>query len=380
MSDTKLLNDASSSIKGTLYQFYIAVDKCFDMKEGQKVIVERLGDVTLSESQQLEVKHYTDPLTDNHLNFWGTLRNWMLEEFDETAYCSLILCTTQKISDGSLLKEWNSLTCVKRMNILKTIHDASEVRYEQQTKGTQNKNVPESLKLQRWVRDPGRSSKLASVVERLVITHNHPDMSAVFAEIKQKHAKGILRAKQDDFLDALVGFIISPENVVAHSWEITYDAFVIKVRELTSKYCKDTKQFPMKYKKQQCSKEHHSHRTFVKKIMEIEYGEAVAQAIADYVFATQTVLHELRAYEVPVDCYEAFAENVLAQFTPLYRKACRTVSNSLRDSQNFYDEMMALNPPAFPGFEMPPHDFKNGVIHIHADDASSPIKWKLESK
>jgi hypothetical protein len=41
MSD-KLRHDASASISGTIYQFYVAVDKCFDLLEGEKVIIEKL--------------------------------------------------------------------------------------------------------------------------------------------------------------------------------------------------------------------------------------------------------------------------------------------------------------------------------------------------
>jgi len=36
----KLKQDAKPSIDGTIYQFYIAIDKCFELVEGEKVIIE----------------------------------------------------------------------------------------------------------------------------------------------------------------------------------------------------------------------------------------------------------------------------------------------------------------------------------------------------
>ena len=39
MTESKLSNDASASVKGTLYQLYVAVEKCFGMISGQKIIV-----------------------------------------------------------------------------------------------------------------------------------------------------------------------------------------------------------------------------------------------------------------------------------------------------------------------------------------------------
>ena len=68
-SQQRLVNDASASAKGTIYQLYVAVQKCFEMIAGQKVLVEQCGDVTVSGSQQIELKLYHDYLTDNHDNF-----------------------------------------------------------------------------------------------------------------------------------------------------------------------------------------------------------------------------------------------------------------------------------------------------------------------
>ncbi len=388
MTESKLSNDASASVKGTLYQLYVAVEKCFGMISGQKIIIERYGDVTVSESQQLEIKHYGEPLTDNHLNFWTTLKNWMRDDFDETGYAALLLCTTQELGDQSLLKDWNSKDTDGRIAILHTIHNHAELR-EKKRETSRDKaahKIPEALSNQRWVLEPTRNNKLQSVVQRFVIAHGSPDISSLYIQIKEKHAKGILCAKQDDFLNALLGFIICPKTVIRNSWEISYGDFVAKVQELTSKYCKGTKQFPCKYMKtNQLSSpaivpEDHADKLFVKKIIDIEYKEVVSGAIDDYLYASRTVFDDLGAYEVPGNYYEVFAKNVLDQYNPRYRQASRKVTDVIKDSQNFYDEVMGEQPPSFPSFETPPLSFKNGVIHMHTDDLSKGIKWRLEPK
>lgn len=62
--------DATASTKGTLYQLWIAVLKCYEMfKNGQKILIETQGDITRVDDVQIEVKQYSDLLTDNHICF-----------------------------------------------------------------------------------------------------------------------------------------------------------------------------------------------------------------------------------------------------------------------------------------------------------------------
>ena len=65
---TKLKFDSTSSVKGVLFQFLIALERCFEMQEGQSVYIETYGDVSilgkLSDSKQIESKLYKKNLTD----------------------------------------------------------------------------------------------------------------------------------------------------------------------------------------------------------------------------------------------------------------------------------------------------------------------------
>ena len=71
---SKLKFDSTSSIKGVLFQFIIALERCFKMQEGQSIYIETYGDVSvlgsLFDSKQIESKFYKKALTDSDKNVW----------------------------------------------------------------------------------------------------------------------------------------------------------------------------------------------------------------------------------------------------------------------------------------------------------------------
>jgi len=62
--------DASDSVEGIVLQFYVALEKCFELGEGESLYIEKDGDVSTSTHQD-EVKNFADQLTD-----WGINQNW----------------------------------------------------------------------------------------------------------------------------------------------------------------------------------------------------------------------------------------------------------------------------------------------------------------
>ena len=77
----KISFDSTSSVKGVLFQFLIALERCFEMQEGQSVYIETYGDVSilgkLSDSKQIESKLYKKNLTDLDKNVWKSIYNWI---------------------------------------------------------------------------------------------------------------------------------------------------------------------------------------------------------------------------------------------------------------------------------------------------------------
>lgn len=110
------VNFSSPETTGAIVsQFYLALEKCFEMKLGDVVFIEKDGDVSklnpmsLEDGIQIELKEYAEDndLTDSHLNFWNTLKNWTNSEFDSVKYKYLVLATTQEIGAKSMLLNWN---------------------------------------------------------------------------------------------------------------------------------------------------------------------------------------------------------------------------------------------------------------------------------
>ena len=117
--------------------------------------------------------------------------------------------------------------------------------------------------------------------------------------------------------------------------------------------------FPRKYlsgtgSREMASNESCLNRLFVQKIRDIDYDEVINQAIQEYLASSRTVLEEFRNYEVPQSRHEEYAREVLDVFRPRYRNAVRNVSDVIKESQNFFDQITAERPPAFPGFEETP--------------------------
>lgn len=118
----------------------------------------------------------------------------------------------------------------------------------------------------------------------------------------------------------------------------------------------------------------------MQKINDINYRDVIAQAIQEYIGASRTVLEEFKNYEVPLSRHENYEKETLTVFQARYRIAARNISDVIRDSKNFFDQISAEDPPSFAGFDKPPRAFRNGVIHMNCDDPEKNLKWRLEDK
>jgi hypothetical protein len=276
----KVRQDATASTRATIYHLCVAVDKCYQLKKNQKLLIEELGDVTIEGDQQVEVKHYSDPLTDGHHNLWNTLRNWIGDEFDHTPYTSLILHTTQEIGSDATISDWNSINAEERIQLLLTISQKFEKAYEK-AKAVDPLQKPSAvLKHQRYVLDPQRRTKLKAVIAKVWIEARCKKLPDLYEELKHL-IRGVLVGKKNDYLNSLIGFVCRAVKTAAQRWEITYDEFAEKLVELTEIYRSETRMFPSKRFHELGTVDQNEDREdlFVMKILEIEYPEEVAHAI-----------------------------------------------------------------------------------------------------
>ena len=387
MGKPSLSQEAKASTKAIIYQMCVAVQKCYEMVEGQIVLIEELGDVTIEDEEQVEVKHYTDTLADNHPNLWKTIYNWLNDDFNHFPYKYLILYTTQQFGSQSTISEWNEKKVVDRLDLLYKIKDQLEVRFNKTIENTlDDKSVPSPSKVlqyQRYILDPIRKDKLEDILQKFYIEAASPTLPKLYKEIQQKYIKGILDGKRDDFLNSLIGFITKPHVDNMSRWEISYDYFDNKVGELITLFSRETRVFPRKYlnnvhvNDQDVS--HYHAYSFVIKIQNIEYSDVILEAVNDYLGTIKTIRDEFQNYEVPVSRTDDYVNEIVKIFRGKYRIALNNCSNVIFDSHNFYDEMITSQPVSFEGFDTTPSGFRNGLIHIELNDKHSNLKWRLET-
>ena len=268
---TKQRNDASQTQKGIFYQCVYTLLYCFQMRDGESVFIEQFGDVSTN-TVQVEVKHYSDELTDLHSNFWNTMRNWMDDSFPLCKYSSLILLTTQKISDNSLLLNWNSKALDERLKALKEIQ-ANFNKQKSKSKKTQD--------LLDFVLDPEKNDKLTHVLTHMSIDSAQPDLEHLWKQLKDVHAKSIVNSAKENFMCSLLGRLFSP--AVYKDKQISYADFSKMVQEITQDYTPQTRIFPKaKYEISPEEQKQQEERPYIKKIRDIEYHEAVNQAMTDH--------------------------------------------------------------------------------------------------
>lgn len=367
----KLRHDASASISGTIYQFYVAVDKCFDLLEEEKVIIEKYGDITISAKDQIEVKHYEDDLTDLHENIWKTIDNWLEHNFDVSLYKNLILMTTQQFGARSSFKQWNEKNKAEKKQIL---DEVSKKFYAQSKQSELTKKVLSS------VLDTTKSTKLLEVLDKFIILDTSSDDLQYFNEIKQKHGKGVLVQKRDDYINSILGYILSPTVRHGDSWEIDYDAFTAKVESLVNQFRSGTIIFPKKGMTHVVDEDQYAEHLFVQKIEDIEYHEVKMEAISDYVRTNTLISQELSKHAVGTEVYDTYEEEIKRVYFTGYRNACLDTNrdNHLKDSKKFYNNMTVAPAPNFIHYNDTPTYFKNGILHQMADDEKQNIVWKLK--
>jgi len=379
--NTKMINDATPSVDGTIFQICVALERAFLLEDGQKMWIEKFGDVTVSGQTQIETKQYSDSLTDSHINFWNTLKNWLLPSFNHSSYHYLTLLTTQPIGAQSKFLDWNDANAIRRLEILKEILADSESRHQksQNSKGG-NKTVksPQSLLLQRGILDVTHAAKLTEIIPKLYIASDSPETKGLRKKIFDIHGKTILRNKSDDFLDDLMGYLISPSNT-QNGWEISFDAFSSKVAVVSARYHRETWIFPAKNIATTTDQlDLQSKKMFVAKLHEIKHAEVISEAIQDYLFASSTVLEELQSYDVPSECYQTYESNLKTAHRTRHRLAKRQINGDvIAASQNFYDALTGESPQPFPRFHQTPVEFRNGVFHMLADAETDDFQWKL---
>ena len=373
---TKLKFDSTSSIKGVLYQFFVALEQCFKMRKGQAVYIETYGDVSvlgnLFDSKQIESKLYKKALTDSDKNVWKSLYNWMREDFPIDQFGYLVLLTTQKVPMGSAWLNWNDKTPSERMAVLRNIKKSFDSRKRKDKDLSTYMNV---------IFDAKNATRLSQIAKMLYIDSISIDGNQYHKSLQEKYGKGIPDIQKGKYINHMFGYILNPD-IVSHNWTITYEEFIREAEEITKTLVENTAVFPMKLKLTDIQKNDYDGYAFVEKIKDIKYGDdIILEAIDDYVHTASIIEQELGKSETKKNSLLQYEENLKGSFAAKYRKASRTCNDSERitKSQDFYDDMTGSSDITFHTYNNVDLYFHNGMLHMIADE-NDELVWLLKVK
>lgn len=366
--------DSTSTVKGFLFQFLVALEKCFEMQEGQSVYIERFGDVSLvgkAGSEQIESKYYEKDLTDLDKNVWNTLANWMDNSFELDKFSALVLLTTQKVGARSKWRDWNDKSVSDRKIILNKIHNSFDKKRDKSE---------ELQRIMNKVFDAEKTSRLDEITKKLTMDHLTMDGSCYYNKLKDVYGRHIPKIQRSKYINALYGYIINP-HVVDNNWQITYDDFGREEEELSKKLQDNTAIFPEKKNLGDINVDEYLSNAFVSKIQDINYQDVIPEAVSDYVHAGQLIVEDIETCPTIKASYSVYEEDLERKYKSKYRTACRNckATEVINKSKDFFDDVTGTSEEGFHTFTTVPLFFHNGVIHILANEKTD-IVWKLNIK
>lgn len=367
--------DSTSSVKGVLFQFLIALERCFDMQEGQSVYIETYGDVSvlgnLSDSKQIESKLYKKALTDSDKNVWKSIYNWLREDFPIDTFSSLILLTTQKVPIGSAWLNWNGKNPSERMEVLRNIKKSFDSRKRKDKDLSTYMNV---------IFDAKNATRLSQIAKMLYIDSISMDGNQYHKSLQEKYGKGIPDIQKGKYINHMFGYILNPD-IVNQNWRITYDDFAREVEEVTKTLVENTTNFPEKIKLDKIDASEYENNVFVEKIKAIKYDDVLVEAIDDYVHTATLIQQELKESEIKKKSLLQYEDNLFGTYKVKYRKASRNYNDGERiaKSQDFYDDMMGSSDITFHTYNNVDLYFHNGMLHMMADEKDEFV-WLLKEK
>tara|TARA_R110001592_G_C13188743_1_gene752050 strand:+ start:4611 stop:5804 length:1194 start_codon:yes stop_codon:yes gene_type:complete len=376
-------------------QFYIALEKCFEMDVNECVYIERDGDVSLENNSkaengvQIEYKEYSDMdnLTNSHTNFWNTLNNWIKPGFDQNKYKYLVLATTQDIGNNSSLLEWNESNKKERIIILRDIFKTAKTRYSEKIKKSikEGKEKPKETKSFKLMNEVFQDfSKVELIIEKIIIDSGKINRDKLAIKLANVNLKSIPEKKREQVLNSLLGFVIKNEEYNI-GWEINYQSFSQEFQDLTERYNNDSKHFPYHKNLRTVSSDkiiETSKYSFVKKIEEIEYDSVIIKSVKDYWFTLNTIELEFKKRTQKMNSMTIYKDELIDKYSGFYESMSRKCKSDevIEKSQDFYDSIFEKDTPNFDVFNNTPQIFKNGMYHILADDENENISWKLKIK
>lgn len=404
---TALRSDASSQIKGFLYQFVVALDYCFQLSPGQSLYIEKYGDVAIKDdgsydetagSVSIEVKMYADELDVRHHNLLNTLYNWLEDDFDFEAYASLIIYTTQPIDSNSSLNGWNNKNPEEKVGIITDSYSNYLKKYKLEIADTDSskyktikRNAKQMTRVLKSVNkedgstdEEASKNRLSDLLTRVMIFDSCKNFEQAYNDLF-KYAKVTTDNLREHFIQCMLGYIISPKNT-QNGWKIDYDSFTKYFQTLAKEMLPQSIEFP-EAPDVKVDEGEYADALFVSKLKCIDYNR-IPEAIVDYAKTTVLLTREFK---------RPSAEKNLVEYQNRMADLYRSRYDNAKDELLLMDELSyekikvksrlflrgffeACSAITLAPFGVTKKYFSDGMCHYLANDSEQDIKWLLKDE
>ena len=380
---SKAVNDATLKKAGDLFQYYIALRNCFNMKSGDKLQIEVNGDVSLissivESSFQIEVKHHfgEHSLSDRNIDFWKTLSNWYTEYDRISIFSSLVLYTTSTIGLESPFYGWNNKKQSEKLSVLLSIGTVKK-KDENNFRKYYNKIFDEEI----YDKD-----KLEDILSRFTIEYNQNKISDISKEF-DCYVGHIPKDNRDNYIGALLGRILSVVKEPPHIWELSREEFDKILQQESAAYSNsDEKPLPDTFNDDDIpvyEKETLINKNFVEEIKKIEHYDEIQTAILDYWKTNMTILNFFKEdflYNRSLYKYREDLSYRLKQKKNIsvIKNRRKSREEQIENSQILYSEVMLWEVNDFGSIIKNQYYFQRGVIHNIVDDKE--FSWDVGEK
>ena len=274
-------SDAATKILGFKYQEMVALKECFEAKDGTKIYLECLGDVSDGKTST-EVKHSIKDdkkLIDTHIDFWKTLSNILTEYDTFRFYDKFILHTTAEVKKDSIFEKWNDLNKSEKHKKIIAIKSNDTIKaYCDNVKEFDN-------------------NKLENILGKFEIKDNQKSAKEYYKDTLLNHSaiKNIIKEpNREQFLCSLLGYI-SKELIDSETyiWEIDIDTFRENFQSYANQYQIEDLNFPISNATADISTKDNFH--FVKILENIQYERKIGNSMNNYLKASESQIKMIEA-------------------------------------------------------------------------------------
>lgn len=382
-----LRNDATPQIKGIMYQFLVALEYCFSLKEGQSLFVEHFGDVAILSNgstnfgDAVEVKLYDEGnLTLKHHNFLNTIYNWMQDDYDINEYQNLVLFTTQPLNEE--FKEWYGLVVDERQSSL--LVNYSKYIEKHKDDKEPGATVKQNIKQMQYVLD--RKDKLHNVLEKLELLDSQPKFDEKYEYLCKTYLAMIVNSRSKRMcISAFLGVIIT-SILDKKIWHICYEDFQQLKEILCAKFATQKFLFPQ-VSDIDVDGENFSEEEFpfVRKLLDIQVDdEDFERCIYDYACVTELLKDDA---EEPILAHDIrnFRKRLNDEYL-VVRSSRKALLRRDADEDSIVSQSKAFmwdlfrmsktDVPFAPYSDVDQYVY-NGMYHHMANELDS-IKWRLK--